>query len=186
MISGLFLLVEKLFEIGDVIEVDVIIGEVVGIDMLSVKLCILDNLYVCIFNEILIKIWVVNWFWFFICWFDFIVGIVYVEDVEWVEVLLLNLVEKNLVCLEEFKLFVLVMVFGLLLVDLQFLFWVLKDKVLDGCSSIMVVIKQVLDWEGIEIFFLYISIYVGSYFEFFWVQLLGLDVIVNKELLDVD
>ena len=38
MISGLFLLVEKPFEIGNFIEVENTIGEVVSIDMLSVKL----------------------------------------------------------------------------------------------------------------------------------------------------
>lgn len=186
MISGLFLLVEKPFEIGDVIEADATIGEVVGIDMLSVKLRTPDNLYVRIPNETLIKTRVVNRSRFPIRRLDLTVGIAYAEDVERVEALLLKLAEKNPVCLEEPKPFVLVTAFGPSSVDLQFSFWVPKDKVLDGRSSMMVAIKQTLDRDGIEIPFPHTSIYAGSHSEPFRVQLLGPETTANKEPLDVD
>ncbi len=186
MISGLFLLVEKPFEIGDVIEADATIGEVVGIDMLSVKLRTPDNLYVRIPNETLIKTRVVNRSRFPIRRLDLTVGIAYAEDVERVEALLLTLAEKNPVCLEEPKPFVLVTAFGPSSVDLQFSFWVPKDKVLDGRSSMMVAIKQTLDRDGIEIPFPHTSIYAGSHSEPFRVQLLGPETTANKEPLDVD
>lgn len=186
MISGLFLLVEKPFEIGDVIEADATIGEVVGIDMLSVKLRTPDNLYVRIPNETLIKTRVVNRSRFPIRRLDLTVGIAYAEDVERVESLLLNLAEKNPICLEEPKPFVLVTAFGPSSVDLQFSFWVPKDKVLDGRSSMMVAIKQTLDRDGIEIPFPHTSIYAGSHSEPFRVQLLGPETTANKEPLDVD
>ncbi len=186
MISGLFLLVEKPFEIGDTIEADATIGEVVGIDMLSVKLRTPDNLYVRIPNETLIKTRVVNRSRFPIRRLDLTVGIAYAEDVERVEALLLKLAEKNPVCLEEPKPFVLVTAFGPSSVDLQFSFWVPKDKVMDGRSSIMVAIKQALDREGIEIPFPHTSIYAGSHSEPFRVQLLGPETIANKEPADVD
>lgn len=186
MISGLFLLVEKPFEIGDVIEADATIGEVIGIDMLSVKLRTPDNLYVRIPNETLIKTRVVNRSRFPIRRLDLTVGIAYAEDVERVEALLLKLAEKNPVCLEEPKPFVLVTAFGPSSVDLQFSFWVPKDKVLDGRSSMMVAIKQTLDRDGIEIPFPHTSIYAGSHSEPFRVQLLGPETTANKEPLDVD
>ncbi|MBW4935724.1 mechanosensitive ion channel family protein [Marinobacter sp. F4206] len=186
MISGLFLLVEKPFEIGDVIEVDATVGEVVGIDMLSVKLRTPDNLYVRIPNETLIKTRVVNRSRFPIRRLDLTVGIAYAEDVERVEALLLRLAEKNPVCLEEPKPFVLVTAFGPSSVDLQFSFWVPKDKVLDGRSSIMVAIKKALDREGVEIPFPHTSVYAGSHSEPFRVQLLGPETHANKETLDVD
>ncbi len=186
MISGLFLLVEKPFEIGDVIEADATIGEVVGIDMLSVKLRTPDNLYVRIPNETLIKTRVVNRSRFPIRRLDLTVGIAYAEDVERVEALLLKLAEKNPVCLEEPKPFVLVTAFGPSSVDLQFSFWVPKDKVLDGRSSMMVAIKQTLDRDGIEIPFPHTSIYAGSHSEPFRVQLLAPETTANKEPLDVD
>ena len=85
MISGLFLLVERPFEIGDFIEVEATVGEVIGIDMLSVKLRTTDNLYVRIPNETLIKTPVVNRSRFPIRRLDLTVGIAYAEDVEKVE-----------------------------------------------------------------------------------------------------
>jgi small-conductance mechanosensitive channel len=186
MISGLFLLVEKPFEIGDFIEVDATIGEVVGIDMLSVKLRTPDNLYVRIPNETLIKTRVVNRSRFPIRRLDLTVGIAYAEDVERVESLLLDLAEKNPVCLEEPKPFTLVTAFGPSSVDLQFSYWVPKEKVLEGRSGMMVAIKKTLDREGIEIPFPHTSVYAGSHSEPFRVQLLGPEQITEKDLPDVD
>ncbi|WP_407943954.1 mechanosensitive ion channel family protein [Marinobacter salinisoli] len=186
IISGLFLLMEKPFEIGDVIEVDATTGEVVAIDLLSVKLRTPDNLFVRIPNETLIKTRVVNRSRFPIRRLDLTVGIAYAEDVERVETLLLKLAEEEPVCLEEPKPFVLVTAFGPSSVDVQFSFWVPKDKVLDGRSSIMVAIKKMLDREGIEIPFPHTSIYAGSHSEPFRVQLLSPDTKPNKEILDVD
>nr|WP_246166811.1 mechanosensitive ion channel family protein [Marinobacter salinexigens] len=184
MISGLFLLVEKPFEIGDVIEVEATIGEVVGIDMLSVKLRTPDNLYVRIPNETLIKSKVVNRSRFPIRRLDLMVGIAYAEDVERVESLLLDLAERNPLCLEEPKPFVLVTAFGPSSVDLQFSFWVPKDKLLDSRSSIMIDIKKTLDREGIEIPFPHTSVYAGNHSEPFRVQLLGPETVTDKDNLD--
>jgi len=185
MISGLFLLVEKPFEIGDFIEVETIMGEVVGIDMLSVKLRTRDNLYVRIPNETLIKTPVVNRSRFPIRRIDLSVGIAYAEDAEKVETLLMELAEKNPACLEEPKAFVLVTAFGPSSVELQFSFWVPKDKVLEGKSGMLVAIKKILDREGIEIPFPHTSIYAGSHSEPFRVQLMAPEKAIEKEQLDV-
>ena len=186
MISGLFLLVEKPFEIGDFIEVDATIGEVVGIDMLSVKLRTPDNLYVRIPNETLIKTPVVNRSRFPIRRLDLAVGIAYAEDVEKVEALLLELAERNPACLEEPRPFVLVTSFGPSSVDLQFSFWVSKERVLESRSSMMVDIKKTLDRKGIEIPFPHTSIYAGSHSAPFRVELLRPERSTQKELPDAD
>lgn len=185
MISGLFLLVEKPFEIGDFIEVETIMGEVVGIDMLSVKLRTRDNLYVRIPNETLIKTPVVNRSRFPIRRIDLKVGIAYAEDAQKVETLLLALAEKDPACLEEPKTFVLVTAFGPSSVELQFSFWVPKDKVLEGKSGMLVAIKKTLDREGVEIPFPHTSIYAGSHSEPFRVQLMGPEQAIEKERFDV-
>ncbi|NWN92494.1 mechanosensitive ion channel family protein [Marinobacter adhaerens] len=186
MISGLFLLVEKPFEIGDFIEVESIMGEVVGIDMLSVKLRTRDNLYVRIPNETLIKTPVVNRSRFPVRRIDLKVGIAYAEDAEKVEGLLLELAKKNPLCLEEPKAFVLVTAFGPSSVDLQFSFWVPKNKVLEGKSGMLVATKKALDRAGIEIPFPHTSIYAGSHSEPFRVQLLAPEKSTEKEPLDVE
>ena len=185
MISGLFLLVEKPFEIGDVIEADATIGEVVSIDVLSVKLRTPDNLYVRIPNETLIKTRVVNRSRFPIRRLDLTVGIAYAEDVERVEKLLLALAEKHPTCLKEPKPFVLVTGFGQSSVDVQFSFWVPKEKLLASRSSMMIAVKKMLDREKIEIPFPHTSIYAGSHSEPFRVELIAPQSPSDKEQPDV-
>jgi small-conductance mechanosensitive channel len=186
IISGLFLLVEKPFELGNFIEVDGVIGEVVSIDMLSVKLRTPDNQYVRIPNETLIKTRVTNRSRFQIRRLDLSVGIAYAEDVERVESLLLELARQNPAALEEPKPFVLTTGFGPSSVDLQFSFWVPGDRVLEGRSRMMVDIKKTLDREKIEIPFPHTSVYAGSHSKPFRVQLLRNESANNKETPDGD
>lgn len=184
IISGLFLVMEKPFEIGDFIEVDATIGEVVAIDLLSVKLRTVDNLYVRIPNETLIKTRVINRSRFPIRRVDLTLGIAYAEDVERVQDLLLGLAEDNQDCLEEPKPFVLVTGFGASSVDLQFSFWLPKDKFLDGRGGMMVAIKKALDQQGIEIPFPHTSVYAGSHSEPFRIQLVGSEQQNDKDFPD--
>ncbi|MGC9362777.1 MAG: mechanosensitive ion channel family protein, partial [Candidatus Syntrophosphaera sp.] len=60
LISGFFLIAEKPFEIGDVIQVGETIGFVVSIDSLSIKLKTFDNRFVRVPNENMIKTEVTN------------------------------------------------------------------------------------------------------------------------------
>ena len=186
IISGLFLVMEKPFEIGDTIEVDATIGEVVAIDLLSVKLRTADNLYVRIPNETLIKTRVINRSRFPIRRIDLVLGIAYAEDVEKVQDLLLELAQQNTVCLEEPKPFVLVTGFGASSVDLQFSFWVPREEFLDGRGSMMIVVKKALDEHGIEIPFPHTSVYAGSHSEPFRVQLMAPEQQKDKDSPDVD
>ncbi len=60
LISGLFLISEGSFEVGDTIQItlirgNTIEGEVISIDLLSVKLLTLDNVYIRLPNEQLIR-----------------------------------------------------------------------------------------------------------------------------------
>ncbi|OEY66856.1 mechanosensitive ion channel family protein [Marinobacter sp. X15-166B] len=171
MISGLFLLVESPFRIGEYIEVDGTLGEVVGVDVLSVKLRTPDNLYIRIPNETLIKTLVVNRSRFPIRRLDLSIRIAFAEDIERVEQLLMALAAKSPGTLEEPEPFVLVTGFGPSSVDLQFSFWVTKDNVREGHSDMMVAVKRMLDREGIEIPFPHTSIYAGSHSEPFRIEL---------------
>ncbi len=55
IISGLFIILERSIEVGDVIKVGSTTGEVIAIDLLSTKLRTFDNLLVRIPNETMIK-----------------------------------------------------------------------------------------------------------------------------------
>lgn len=60
LISGMFLLGERPFVLGDLIQAGQTTGEVVGIDLMSVKLRTFDNLLVRIPNESLLKSQITN------------------------------------------------------------------------------------------------------------------------------
>ena len=186
IISGLFLVMEKPFEIGDLIEVEATIGEVVAIDLLSVKLRTPDNLYVRIPNETLIKTRVTNRSRFPVRRVDMQIGIAYAEDVERVKALLLTLAEESPLCLEEPKPFVLVTGFGASSVDLQFSFWVVKEEFFEGRGSMMITVKKALDEAGIEIPFPHTSVYAGSHSTPFRIQLVEPDHSQDKDSPDAD
>ena len=60
IVAGLFLLIDRPFEIDDAIELGTTVGTVTSIDLLSTKLRTFDNLYVRVPNETLVKSTVVN------------------------------------------------------------------------------------------------------------------------------
>ncbi|MFH1841637.1 MAG: mechanosensitive ion channel domain-containing protein, partial [bacterium] len=82
LISGIFLIAERPFVVGDVITVDNTTGEVLSVDLLSVKLRTFDNLYVRIPNETIIKTQVTNLTHFPIRRFDMQIGVAYKEDLD--------------------------------------------------------------------------------------------------------
>ncbi|HTY09036.1 MAG TPA: mechanosensitive ion channel family protein [Candidatus Edwardsbacteria bacterium] len=60
IVSGLFLLIDRPFELDDVIDLGGTVGTVTAIDLLSTKLRTFDNLYVRVPNETLVKSTLVN------------------------------------------------------------------------------------------------------------------------------
>lgn len=60
IISGLFLVGERPFVVGDIVQVDRVVGIVESVDFVSVKLRTFDNLYARIPNEMLFKSTIVN------------------------------------------------------------------------------------------------------------------------------
>ncbi|HLV78041.1 MAG TPA: mechanosensitive ion channel family protein [Marinobacter sp.] len=186
IISGLFLVMEKPFEIGDTIEVETTMGEVVAIDLLSVKLRTPDNLYVRIPNETLIKTLVINRSRFPIRRVDLTLGIAYAEDVEKVQAMLLGLAEDAPACLEEPKPFVRVSGFGPSSVDLQFSFWVPKEEFFEGRSGMMIAVRKALDEYNIEIPYPHTRVYAGSNSDPFRVQLMAPGKQDDKDFPDVD
>ena len=162
LISGIFLIGERSFQIGDFIKVEDTAGEVLSIDLLSVKLRTLDNLHVRIPNETTIKSEVTNLTKFPIRRVDLKVGVAYKEDIGKVRRVLLSVADKNPLCLEEPKPRFYFLGFGDSSLDLQFSVWVKKENFLDLRTSMHEEIKAAFDREGIEIPFPHLSIYTGS------------------------
>jgi len=162
LISGLFLLGEKPFEVGDILRADNETGEVISIDLLSVKLRTFDNLLVRIPNEQLIKTKFVNLTKFPIRRIDLLVGVAYREDLSKVIHSLLELARQEPRCLEEPLPFCIVTTFGSSSVDLQLSVWARREIHRELRSDMLQAIKARGDAEGIEIPFPHLSLYAGS------------------------
>jgi small-conductance mechanosensitive channel len=162
LISGLFLIGEGPFSIGDTIRVGQTEGEVLSVDLLSVKLRTGDNLYVRIPNEQLIKSEVINLTRFPIRRLNLPIGIAYKEDIGKVREVLLDVALRNPLCLNEPAPSIIVQGFGASSVDLMFSVWTRRENFLSMRDSMQEAIKNAFDDAGIEIPFPQVSIHAGS------------------------
>lgn len=162
VISGLFLLGERPFAVGDIVRVNGTVGEVLSIDLLSVKLRTLDNLYVRIPNETLIKSEVTNIRRFPIRRIDFQVGVAYKEDLRKVHEVLLDVADRNPVCLEEPSPQILFTGFADSSMNHEFRLWTRTENFFELRNSIPIEIKEAFDEHGIEIPFPHRTLYTGS------------------------
>jgi small-conductance mechanosensitive channel len=162
IISGLFLIAEKPFEVDDVITVGGTTGVILSIDILSVKLRTFDNKYIRIPNETLIKSELTNITRFPIRRVDINVGVAYKEDIGKVRSVLLDIAHKNPLCLNAPQPLVIFSGFGNSSIDMMFLVWAVKADWLNLKNNIMEEIKKRFDEEGIEIPFPHLSLYTGS------------------------
>jgi small-conductance mechanosensitive channel len=151
LISGLFLIAERPFAVGDTIKVGEFTGEVLAIDLLSIKLRTFDNLYVRIPNEQMIKTEVVNLTKFPIRRVDIAVGVAYREDLGLVKAMLLGLADRHPLCLEEPRPIVYFAGFGESSIDLKLLVWTRRENHLELWNSLHEQIKLEFDRNAVEI-----------------------------------
>lgn len=162
IISGLFLIGEKPFQVDDIITVGSTTGIVLSIDVLSVKLRTFDNKFIRIPNETLIKSELINISKFPIRRVDINLGVAYKEDISRVREVLLDIAQKNPLCLNEPAPILIFSGFGNSSIDLFFGVWAVKSDWLNLKNTIMEEIKARFDAEGIEIPFPHVSLYSGS------------------------
>jgi small-conductance mechanosensitive channel len=162
LISGLFLIGERPFEVGDIIRIGNTTGEVLSIDALSVKLRTFDNLFVRIPNETLIKSEVTTLTRFPIRRLDLTLGVAYKEDMEQVRRVLVELADRNALCLDEPPPLFIFTGFGDSALQIQFSVWATRENFLALRNSITAEIKRAFDEAGIEIPFPHRSLYAGE------------------------
>jgi small-conductance mechanosensitive channel len=173
LISGLFLLGERSFRVGDVIKVGDTTGEVLSIDLLSVKLRTFDNLFVRIPNEHLIKSQTTTLTRFPIRRYDLQVGVAYKEDLVKTRDVLMQVAEDNPLCLEEPRALFIFQGFADSALSIQFSVWAKRENFLDLRNSIAEDVKAAFDRAGIEIPFPHRTLYSGSVTDPFPVRVVG-------------
>lgn len=173
IISGLFIIAERPFEIGDVITVGNTTGQVLSIDALSVKVRTFDNKFVRIPNETIIKSEVTNITRFPIRRVEVTVGIAYKEDVGRARDVLLDIAHRNPMCLNHPEPMVVLTGFGSSSVDLMLMVWAQKADYLKVKNAITEEVKRRFDAEGIEIPFPHLSLYAGAATEPIPIRIVG-------------
>ncbi len=162
LISGIFLLWEKPFVVGEVVNMGDASGLVHSIDLLSVKLRTFDNRLIRVPNETLVKNTFTNVTRFPIRRFDLNIGVAYKEDIGRVMKLLAEVADRNSFCLNEPEPIILFTGFGESSLDFFVGAWFLKADFMKLRNTLGRQIKECFDREGIEIPFPHLSLYTGS------------------------
>lgn len=150
IISGLFLLGERPFVAGDIISVGTTTGELVSIDLLSVKIRTFDNLLVRLPNELLLKQPITNLTRYPIRRLDVLFGISYHEDFDRVAEVLRLTAENNPYCLEEPAPVLLPQTFGEMGLQVQFSVWITRERYLEVRKVFQRELVVALRREGVE------------------------------------
>lgn len=162
IISGFFLIAEKSFMVGDVINVSGNVGIVYSIDTLSVKVRMFDNRFLRVPNETMIKSDFINFTRFPIRRVDCHVSVAYKEDLNRVREVLFDVAHKLPYSLQEPPPLMIFDKFGNSSIDILFVAWTTKDNFLKLRNGLNMAIKERFDQEGIEIPFPHVSVYAGS------------------------
>lgn len=171
IISGFFLIGEQPFVVDDVIQIGDTVGQVLSVDMLSVKLRTFDNKFVRIPNESIVKSQVTTLTRFPIRRIDILVGIAYKEDIEAAKKALLDVAAANPLALMEPEPQVMFEGFGDSSIDFKFVVWTTRENFLKLKNGIQAEIKAELDRRGIEVPFPHRTLYSGAVTEPFPVRI---------------
>lgn len=150
IISGLFLVSEKTFGIGDVITVGDKTGIVISIDLLSVKMRTFDNLLIRIPNQTIIGSVLTNVTRFPIRRVDFNLGVAYRSNPDHVRNVLLAIAREHHLVLEEPAPIVMFTAFAESSLSVFYGVWCHKDNFVDVKNGVFSAIRERFEREGIE------------------------------------
>ncbi|MCH2063491.1 MAG: mechanosensitive ion channel family protein [Roseibacillus sp.] len=162
IISGFFLIGERPFELGDIIEVDGITGTVDTIGLLSLTLRTFDNRSVRIPNETLVKTNVTNITRHPIRRFNLDIGVAYDENIGHVLSVLQDISEQNLQCLDEPEPLIIFTGFGDSSLNFLMGAWCLQEDYGTLRNTLPRELKERFDEENIEIPFPHMTLAAGK------------------------
>ncbi len=158
LISGIFLLSEQSFVVGDVIEVGSYIGTVQSVDLLSVKIKTFDGLHLRIPNETLIKSEITTITKNPLRRVPLSIGISYYDDIDKARDILFRVAAGETLALKEPEPFFMVSGYGDSSINLFFGVWGKTPDFAALKTSLLISIKRAFDAEGIEIPFPHLTI----------------------------
>ena len=150
LISGLFIVGERPFEKGDVIEVGTFTGTVEEIGLMALTLRTFDNRSVRIPNETLVKTNVVTVTRYPIRRVDLTVGVAYNEAIDHVMRVLREVADAHAAVLDEPDVMIIFNGFGESSLNFMMGAWAIKEDVVKVKNELPLRIKEAFDREGIE------------------------------------
>jgi small-conductance mechanosensitive channel len=151
LISGIFLMIERPFVVGNTISVGDIRGEVMAIDLLSTKIRTFTNLMVRIPNETLVKSNIVNFSFFPIRRLDLEVGVNYASDLAHVESLIRETINGHPLALRSPLPEVNMKGFGSSSIDFEIHVWTQTESAVNVKSEIYRALNNAFVANGIDI-----------------------------------
>jgi len=155
IISGLFLLADQPFEVGDAVDVGGNAGVVLDISLFSTRLRTFDNKYLRIPNDSVANAKIINFSYYAIRRLDISVGVAYKSDVGSAVDVLQDVIEGSSSVLAEPEPLVLVSGFGDSSIDMVARVWVQTSDIFTARTELIMSIKLALEEAGIEIPFPY-------------------------------
>jgi len=151
LISGLFLLLEHPFKVGDWIEVEGVSGYVHSVELISTYIRTFDNRLVRIPNELVSKSKLTNYTHYPIRRLDLDLRVSYKEDAGKVMQLFRELVISNPFCFNEPEPLIVFKGFGDASLDFLLAVWVDRNEMQSARTSLMRDVKERFDKEGIAL-----------------------------------
>ncbi len=162
VISGIFIIAEKPFEIGNTIKINEVQGEVISVDLLSVQIRTSDNTLVRIPNEMLIKSAVTNFSYFSTRRLDFKMGVAYKENLDHLKKILFGIATHNPLCLQKPAPLFAILDLNPEAIEIQFSVWTKKDSILEAKNALQAEIKTEFLKHNIEMPFPTYSLHTAA------------------------
>ncbi len=151
LISGLFLMAERPFVVGNTISVGDIRGEVIAIDLLSTKIRTFNNLMVRVPNETLVKSNITNFSFFPIRRLDLEVGVNYSSDLQLVEQTIISTLRGHPLALRSPLPIVSMKAFGASSIDFEIFVWTQTESAVTVRSELYRALNTAFQANGIDI-----------------------------------
>ncbi len=162
LISGLFLMAEQPFRIGDMIKFGDVTGTIVSIELFSFRLRTFDNVEIRVPNETLIRSNVTNLTKYPIRRYDMPLAVAYHSDLGKIRGLFQKVIEEIPMAMVDHKPLMIFLGFEDSGIKLQFSVWATRDNFFTLKTQLSEKLKKAFDDNGIEIPFPHVSLYSGT------------------------
>ena len=153
LISGLFLLAERPFVVGDVVDIGGRVGEVIALDLLSVKVRTFDNILLRVPNKRLLESDILNLTAFSIRRIDLRFTVGPKEDLARLRHMLEEMAERMPLCLAEPVPAFALQGFGVGGIDVVFSVWAAQEGFIDARTAFFDEAQRTLTLAGVDLSF---------------------------------